>query len=115
MLKYIDIPEDEYGDEPWMFTAEDQCWDEATLRQLREEWNIVFMTNGDGVIPVMISEKWGIVLGTEDDGTIQFAQRYGQPEMCFSEHWIKYLIADLQEASKLYGNQNKSNRQEVLR
>lgn len=101
MLKYIEIPTDEYGNDPWMFSAENQCWDDETLRQLKEEYNVVFMTNGDGVIPVMISDKWGIILGHEDDGTIQFYREYGQPEMSFSEVWAEDLIADLQEACRL--------------
>ncbi len=102
MLQYVYLPEEfEYCNEPWMFSAEDQRWDDETLRQLKEEYNIIFMTSGDGVIPVMISEEWGIILGIEDDGTIQFKRRYGQPEMCFSKVWLKSLIADLQEAYKL--------------
>ena len=40
-------------------TLEDQCCDEATLRQLREEWNIVFMTNGDGGYPGHDFRKMG--------------------------------------------------------
>ena len=103
LLQYIFIrdPDDLLSDEPEIFTAEDQCWDEETLRQLREEYNIVFMTNGDGVTPIMVSDRWGIVLGHEDDGTIQFRYQVGQPEMCFGKIWVEDLIADLREACRL--------------
>lgn len=101
MLQYVELPDDEYSDDMWIFSAEDQCWDDETLRQLKEEYNVVFMTNGDGVTPVMISKEWGIILGHEDDGTIQFKRKYGQPEMCFSKVWVEDLIADLQEACRL--------------
>lgn len=102
MLQYVEFwPDDIYGDDPWVFSAEDQCWDDETLRQLKEEYNIVFMTNGDGVTPVMASKQWGIILGHEDDGTIQFRRQYGQPEMCFSKIWVEDLIADLKEVCRL--------------
>ena len=103
MLRYVDF-EDSYEcpDDPWMFTAEDQCWDQETLDQLRDEYGIVFMTNGDAVTPVMASRKWGIVLGTEDDGTIQFQRKYGQPVMHFNPVWVEDLIADLREAHRLF-------------
>ena len=100
MLRYVDIPDD-YEDDSIMFVAEDQCWDDATLKQLRDEYNVVFRTNGDGVTPIMVSEKWGIVLGTEDDGTIQFPRHYGQPAIRFSKIWADDLIADLKAACSL--------------
>lgn len=89
MLQYVELPDDKYGDDPWIFSAEDQCWDDETLRQLKEEYNVVFMTNGDGVTPVMVSKEWGVILGHEDDGTIQFRRRYGQPEMYFSKYGLR--------------------------
>lgn len=110
MLQYIDFSDDnDYSNDPWMFSAEDQNWDDETLRQLKEEYGVVFMTNGDGVIPVMISERWGIVLGSEDDGTIQFQRQYGQPMMCFSKIWVEDLIADLKEACRIIESGHKSN------
>ncbi len=103
MLQYVFLhdSDDRYSDEPEMFTAEDQCWDEETLRQLRDEYHVVFMTNGDGVTPIMISDQWGIILGHEDDGTIQFRYQFGKPEMCFGKIWVEDLIADLKEACRL--------------
>lgn len=103
MLRFVDLrdPNDNLSDEPEMFTAENQCWDIETLRQLRDEYNVVFMTNGDGVTPIMVSDQWGIILGHEDDGTIQFRYQLGQPEMCFGSIWVEDLTADLKEACRL--------------
>ena len=104
MLQYI-FNKDLEDDEPMMFSAEDQCWDDDTLKQLKEEYNIVFMTKGDGVMPVMILNKDSqyplFVLGSEDDGTIFFKREYGQFRNTFSPYWVKYLIADLEEALKI--------------
>ena len=101
MLRYVDMPEDRWGNDPWVFSADDQCWDDETLLQLKTEYNVIFMTAGRGVIPVMISDQWGLVLGVEDDGTLYFKRQYGQPEMCFSEEWAQFLIADMKEALRL--------------
>lgn len=104
MLKYVWNEELE-DDEPVIFSAENQCWDKATLKQLKEEYNVVFMTSGDAVKPIMIINKDGqypvLVLGTEDDGTIQFKRKYGHFENCFSPYWVKSLIADLEEAARI--------------
>jgi hypothetical protein len=93
--------------------ADDQCWDSATLKQLREEFNIVFMSKGDAVMPVMILGKDSnhprLVIGHEDDGTIFFTRRFGQFEHSFSPYWVKSLIADLREALKLSGLTGKNN------
>lgn len=109
MLKYI-FNTDLKDNEPMMFCAEEQCWDDATLKQLKEEHDIIFMTSGDGVIPVMILNKDSqypmIVLGSEDDGTIFFQREYGQFVHRFSAYWVKHLIADLKEALKVC-NKNK--------
>ena len=104
MLQYV-FNENLEDDEPMMFSAEDQCWDDATLKQLREEHNIIFMTAGDGVMPVMILNKNSkyplLVIGTEDDGTIQFEREYGSLRHSFSPYWVKSLIADLEEALRI--------------
>lgn len=102
MLQYVEFSEEkDYSNDPWIFSAYDQRWDKETLRQLKEEYGVVFMTKGDGVIPVMVSDKWGIVFGSEDDGTIQFARQFGQPVMHFDKYWAEYLIADLKEACNI--------------
>lgn len=77
--------------------SEDQCWDKNTLKQLKKEHNITFMTDGDGVIPVMIRNHL-VILGSEDDGTIFFKKRYKQFENCFDIYWVPFLIADLKKA-----------------
>jgi hypothetical protein len=104
MLSYVWNEELE-DNEPMMFVAEDQCWDKATLKQLKKEHNIVFMTSGDGVMPIMIINKDSdnplFVIGHEDDGTIQFDREYGHLSHCFSFYWVKSLIADLEEALRV--------------
>ena len=101
MLQYVFNTNLE-DDEPMMFSAEDQCWDDDTLKQLKEEYNIIFMTSGDAVKPVMIintNSKYPLfVIGSEDDGTLFFHREYGQFTNCFSAYWAKSLIADLEEA-----------------
>ena len=107
MLEYVKI-DNLKDDEPVMFCAEEQYWDDATLKQLKEEYNVIFMTGGEGVNPVMIVDKGNgkfhhflFVIGSEDDGCIQFERAYGQFKNSFHYVWAKYLIADLQEAMKI--------------
>ena len=104
MLQYV-FNTDLEDDEPMMFCAEEQCWDDATLKQLREEHNIIFKTSGHGVMPVMILNKDSqyplLVLGSEDDGTIRFQRKYGSLRNTFSPYWVKSLIADLEEALRV--------------
>lgn len=101
MLSYIEWGESQGPDEPFYLTAEDQTWDEDTLKQLRDEYNIFFMSDGEGVVPVMILHPTTIpmvVFGIEDDGTIAFAREYGHCKHCISADWIPGLIADLAAA-----------------
>ena len=102
MLNYVSMPVGHgNSNEPWMFIAENQCWDKATLNQLLDEYKIVFMTSGDGVLPVMIDERGFIILGSEDDGCIQFPRCHGSFMFHFHPNWIEPFIADLKEAHKL--------------
>lgn len=104
MLQYV-FNTDLEDNEPMTFCAEEQCWDDTTLKQLREEHDIIFMTSGDGVMPIMILNKDSqyplFVLGSEDDGRIFFKREYGQFTNAFSPYWVKFLIADLEEALKV--------------
>ena len=92
MVEYVFEDENEL-----LISAENQCWDKNTLKQLKKEHNITFMTNGDGVTPVMVRNRL-VILGREDDGTIYFTKRYEQFENCFSIHWVPFLISDLKKA-----------------
>lgn len=107
MLQYV-FNTDSKDDEPMMLCAEEQCWDDDTLKQLRDEYNIIFMTGGDGVTPVMVLNKDSdnpiLVLGSEDDGTIKFKRRYGNFVNAFSSYWAKFLIADIEEALRICNN-----------
>lgn len=103
MIEYV-FDEGLDADEPMIITAEDQCWDDATLKQLRDEYNIVFMTNGDAVLPVMILNKNKhplLVIGSEDDGRIHFERKYGQFVHAFSSYWVESFVSDLREAAKI--------------
>ena len=104
MLQYV-FNEHLRKDDPMIFVAEDQRWDEATLRELKEKYNIVFMTQKDGVMPIMILNKDSdnpiFVIGSEDDGRLHFKRKYGNFSNCFSFHWTKFLIADLEEALRI--------------
>lgn len=104
MLVYVSVT-DLGKDDPMIFSAENQEWDDATLKQLKDEYNIIFQTNGDGVIPVMLVDKNSenplIAIGYEDDGTIFFERKQGLFKECFSAFWVKFLIADLEEALKM--------------
>lgn len=92
-------------DEPAMYSACDQRWDKATLDELRDKHDIIFMTGGDGVIPVKIINKESsnpsIALGSEDDGTITFPREYGDFVNRISTAWIPFLIKDLEEAMRI--------------
>lgn len=106
-MNHINDPEWDEDDDTMYIRAFDQRWDAATLKQLRDEYNIVFMTAGDAVHPIMILDKDSdhplLVVGSEDDGTIYFHRRYGQFCNCFSPYWVDHLIADLQEAVTVSG------------
>jgi hypothetical protein len=113
MLQYV-FNTDLDDDEPMMFSAYDQCWDKATLKQLKEEYDIIFMTSGDAVMPIMIVDKDSeyplFVIGTEDDGTIQFERECGQFKNCFSPYWCESLIADLKAAIEHFNYEKKGEK-----
>lgn len=104
MLDYIRWLDDDIGpDEPLYLSARNQEWDDATLKQLRDDYHIFFMSGGNGVIPVMVLQRTSsadplIILGSEDDGTIRFDRYYGQFQTCFSSYWVPYLVSDLMAA-----------------
>lgn len=106
MIEFVFEDEDELR-----IVAEDQRWDKNTLKQLKKEHDITFMTDGDGVIPVMIRNRL-VILGSEDDGAIFFKKRYEQFENCFGIHWVPFLISDLKKAveREQRNEQRKTNR-----
>ena len=101
--KYDDPTWDEEDDD-FMLSAFEQAWDEATIKQLRDEYNIIFNC---GVHPILVlgrgSDHPLLVVGSEDDGTICFRRRYGQFENCFSPYWADHLIENLREAVEFSG------------
>lgn len=80
------------NEEDLIIFSEDQYWDKDTLAQLREEYNIFFMTNGNGVVPIMVKDDL-IIFGNEDDGMIHINKNHA-----IHYGWIPYLIADLEAA-----------------
>lgn len=88
------------------FFAVDQCWDAETLKEIKEKYNIFFMSNGkDAATPLMVIPRPGmnplIVVGWEDDGQIGFDKdQYGNWVKTFSAGWIDSFIADLQAAKE---------------
>lgn len=87
------------------FIADDQHWDDSTVKELRERYNIFFMSNGrDAATPLMVIPRPGkstlIVVGWEDDGTIGFNRGDYGWETCFDSYWINSFIADLQVAKE---------------
>lgn len=104
MIGYVDYCKDNDFEGKLVISAEDQCWDKKTLEQLRDEYDIIFMSSGAGVTPVKVikyGDNYGVTLGSEDDGIIKFEQySEGNYKHMFSEYWIDKLIADLQEAKQ---------------
>lgn len=100
MLQYVSKGKD---DDKWYFSAYDQYWDNATLKELWEKHHIIFMPDRkDAVHPVMIIEREGenplIVIGVEDDGTLYFDRRNGTFNHAFDSYWIDSLVRTLLEA-----------------
>ena len=87
-----------------MLSAEDQRQDKDTLEELKEKYNVFFMSNGmDSVHPIMVRDNI-CYIGHEDDGTIYFDRKYGHPTNGFSVHWIDSLINELTEVKKFFEN-----------
>lgn len=78
-----------------------QEWDKESLKELREKHNIVFMSEGDSVTPILV-ENGIIHIGIEDDGTLFFMH----DGISIGANWIDSLIAELKEAKNLI-NKNK--------
>lgn len=100
MLQYISKGK---HDDKWYFSAYDQHWDNATLKELWEKHQIIFMPGGkDAVHPVMIIEREGenslIAIGVEDDGTLYFDRQNGTFKHTFDVYWIDSLVKTLLEA-----------------
>ena len=81
--------------------AYNQEWDNETLKELKDKHNIVFMSEGDSVTPILV-ENGIINIGIEDDGTLFFMN----DGISISANWIDSLIAELKEAKNLI-NKNK--------
>ena len=94
--------------------AENQEWDADTLKELREKHNIIFMTSGSGICPIMIIPREInsplIAIGSEDDGCITFEKHYGQFMNSMDIYWIDSLIADLKEAKEFAKTSKKKSK-----
>lgn len=100
MLQYVSKGK---NDDKWYFSAYDQRWDDATLKELWEKHNIIFMPDRkDAVHAVMIIEREGenplIAIGVEDDGTLYFDRSNGTFKPAFDAYWIDSLVRTLLKA-----------------
>lgn len=89
----VPVGESDRSDEPVVFIAEDQTWDNATRKQLSDEYGVIF--NG-GIRAYMVVERDSatplIAVGHEDDGVISFQKHNGHYEDCFSAYWLNSVI-----------------------
>lgn len=100
MIQFVDEDENELS-----IYAEDQSWDDETLKELEDEHTVFFMNNGDGVIPVLYynlknyqgEDAPAFAFGGEDDGHMWFKKRDGYNDFVVRAgiDWIDDLIADL--------------------
>ena len=106
MIYYHDVYEDAITLDREMLSAEDQCWDADTLKQLWDEERICY--DGAGILPVKViprGDKTGeylIAFGSEDDGTVFFDKYPGSDHYphSFSVYWLDSVIAQLQEVKR---------------
>lgn len=95
----VPVGEEDSSNDPAMFVAENQTWDKATCKQLKDEYNVIF--NG-GIRAYMVIETETatplIAVGHEDDGVISFQKRNGHYEDCFSAYWLDSVIDCLTRA-----------------
>lgn len=96
-----------YPDYDLEIFAKFQNWDKDTLKQLKEEYNIFFMSNGiDSVTPIQLiknsqNEINGFNIGVEDDGHLYF-----KSDNWLSINWIDSLINELQTVKEHIKNGN---------
>lgn len=79
------------------------------MQELRDEYNIIFMSSGLGCKPILVipreNESPLVAIGVEDDGTVYFKRSScGQYENGFDSGWIDSLIADLRAAKEYIKN-----------
>lgn len=97
--------------ETFWIRAEEQNWDNATLKELKDKYNIFF--NGNGIRPVMLipcdnQEGCCVVIGHEDDGVIGFRRDiFGNFLDAMSPYWIDDLIENLTDAKEYIKNGGK--------
>lgn len=106
MIYYRDVYEDATTLDREILSAEDQCWDADTLKQMWDEDGICY--DGRGILPVKViprgdkPDEFLIALGYEDDGTV-FFDKYPNSEQyphSFSAYWLDSVIAQLQEVKR---------------
>ena len=100
MIEYIGVIGDRY-----VVHAEDECWDEETLKELLA-CDIIYSPNS--VRAIMVKDNI-CYIGHEDDGYITFDMKYGQLSDGFHIDWIEPLIELLQKTKMLYGEERNED------
>ena len=91
-----------YSDAELEISTADQWWDKESLKELKEDHHIFFMSKSDAAFPVQVifdetNKPQSFRFGVEDDGTVFFGENIGVHAHVL---WIDSLIKDLQAAKK---------------
>lgn len=110
MIAYTNYNEELEEDENVIFRAEDQEWDDATIKELKEKYHVIY-THGIQATMLVKSHYDGRILlaqGFEDDGCIQFPRRYNQFDHMYSPYWLDSNIKLLQVTKEFVEDVDKA-------
>lgn len=107
---YTDYDEDlVYAD---VYVAENQAWDAATLKELRDKYNIYY---NKGIRPMKIIPRDNglnplVVMGYEDDGRMWFVKdEWGDYKHRFDSYWIDSITDNLNIVKDAIKEMKKTN------
>ena len=110
MIAYTNCNEELEADENVIFRAEDQEWDNATIKELKEKYHVIY-TGGIQAIMLVKSTYDGRILlaqGFEDDGCIQFPRSYNQFEHMYHPYWLDSNTKLLQKTKEFVEDVDKT-------
>lgn len=111
MIAYTNYNEELEENESVQFRAEDQEWDEDTLQELKEKYNVIYL-RGVQALMLVKSHYDGELLvmqGFEDDGLIQFPRENGQFLHGYAPYWLNNNLQLLKETKEFVVNYSKDN------